>query len=385
MAAIMPDKSQVGVDGVILTDFRRSLSVVPFNSASLSTLDIPRDDTFKRCNLRLTGSFSVTYGAGSPVLGGISFMERLINRIDFVQDGQVSIKSFSPHLYRMFNVLVAGEAPERALTKQAGAFSTRLALTEAEFGGSAFQATTGYMLLNETIIVYFENPMAYSESQKQASLWNTRNVSSAEMRVYWNALSNVQEDDTSAATVTYASDLAPQLEVELVSVPSIPREADFLCFRQTVRKVSYSSAQTDAQVDLPRGALLAAVHLLVRDGGQQTRLSDTALTNVKVQINGGRAVLVNSTFLRLQQAARARHGIRAPKGTAAQGITHLLQGYAPVMLMRDGDINSCLDTRISNNIDQVSMLLTTDSSATYTNGVTVQYMTDEFSAYPKKD
>ena len=365
--------------GVITSQFRRRLAQASYRANSVVSVDIPRDDVFKRIFIRMTGSVSVTYGAGSPVIGGLGMLPRLVARIDIVQNGQDTIKSLDPYMVRMQNVLVSGSAPERAYTSQAGAFTTREALTESVFGGPAYQATTGYMLFNESIAIYFEHPFMY-EMGKSVSLWNTKGLSSAELRFAFNAQSNLLEDGNSAS-VTYADDLATLFDIELISAPAIPRESDFMLYKQTVRRVQFSAQSRDVLVDLPRGNLLSGIHLLARNGDTNKRLSDIAITDLALLINGQRLVQ-KTTFITLQRENRINHGISDYRGSASQGITHLLQGYAYMGLVRDGDVRTCLDTRVANNVDLVQLAVSTAASsgndaATYTNPVELTIMTDE--------
>ncbi len=377
----------IDVQGLITAQFNRRLQQVTFRANSVVTLDVPRDDVFKRINLRLTGSQSVTFASGSPVIGGLGVFPRLCNRIDVVQNGQDTIKSLDLYLLRMQNLIVNGELPERAVTKQAGAFTaTRLAQTEMEFGGTSYQATTGFMLFNESMSIFFEYPYAY-EVGKNVSLWNTKGLSSAEIRFAFGDVSSLQEDGV-GATVTYADDLAFAIDVELVSAPSIPREQDFMLYKQTVRRVQFSAEARDYQIDLPRGNLITGIHILVRNGDTNKRLSDIALKDISLIVNGQR-IIQRTTFLTLQQSMRSRWGIRSPKGTAANGITHNVQGYAYMHLVRDGDVRSALDTSLKAGVDQVQLALTTApasgvDSATYTNPVEVSLMVDELSQPVKR-
>ena len=370
----------IDVQGVITAQFRRRNQTVSFRANSVVTSDVPRDDVFKRIDLRLVGSQQVTFGSGSPVIGGLGVFPRLCNRIDVVQNGQDTIKSVDLYMLRMQNFLVNGEFPERAVTKQAGAFSaTKLAQTEMEFGGTAYQATTGYMLFNESLSIFFEYPFAY-EVGKTVSLWNTKGLSSAEIRFAFGAVENLQEDGV-GASVTYASDIPFSIDVEFVSAPSIPRETDFMLYKQTVRRYQFSAETRDYGIDLPRGNKITGVHILVRNGDSNKRLSDIAVTDIALIINGQR-IVQRTTFLTSQQSMRSRWGLRSPKGSAAQGMSHNLQGYTYLHLVRDGDVRSALDASLAAGVDQVQLQISTAAAsgidpATYTNPVEVSIMVDE--------
>lgn len=367
--------------GIITSQFRRKQPQVSYRSNSVVSVDVPRDDVVKRAILKINGSFSVTYAAGAPVFGGMSFFSRLVNRIDVVQNGQDTIKSLDPHMLRMQNLLVSGQSPERAYSTSAAAFTTREALTEAEFGGPAYPATTQFVLISEMLTIYFEHPFCY-EAGKSVSLWNTKGLSSAEIRFAFAAQTNLIEDGN-AAVVTYADDLSTLIDVEFMSAPSIPREQDFMLYKQSVRRVQISAQVRDQAIELPRGNLLTGIHLLVRNGDANRRLSDIAVTDISLMVNSQR-LIQKSTFKNIQQENRISYGVRDLRGTASAGVTHALQGYAYMGLLRDGDVRTALDTRISNNVDLLQLMVSTAAStgtdsATYTNPVEVSIMTDELS------
>jgi len=377
----------IDVQGVIKAQFRRRNQQVSFRANSVVTADVPRDDVLKRIDLRLVGSQQVTYGSGSPVIGGLGVFPRLCSRIDVVQNGQDTIKSVDLHLLRMQNFVVNGEFPERAVTKQAGAFSaTKLSQTEMEYGGTAYQATTGYMLFNESLSIFFEYPYAY-EVGKNISLWNTKGISSAEIRFAFGAVESLQEDGV-GASVAYVTDIPFAIDVEFVSAPSIPREQEFMLYKQTVRRFQFSAEVREYLIDLPRGNLITGIHVLVRNGDTNRRLSDVALTDLSLIVNGQR-IIHRTTFLTSQQSMRSRWGLRAPKGSAAQGVTHNLQGYTYLHLVRDGDVRSALDTSLKAGVDQVQLAVSTAAAsgidpATYTNPVEVSIMVDELSEPVKR-
>jgi len=364
---------------VILSQFIRRLPQVSYKSNTVVTADIPRDDVVKRIFLRLTGSQSVTFASGSPFLGGLSFWSRLVASIQVVQNGQDTIKSIDPHLYRMANLLSSGQAPERAYSKSASAFTTRLALTELSCDGAAYQATTGYMLLNESLVISFEHPFCY-EAGRGVSLWNTKGLSSAEIRFACNAVTNLIEDGNTA-TVTYVDDNAFLFDIEMVTVPWIPREKDFLLYKQSARRVQYSAQQTAALIDLPRGNKISGIHILARNGDTNRRLSDIAVTNLSLLLNGQR-IIQRTTFLTNQQMNRIQYGVDSKKGSVAAGVYHNMQGYCYLGLLEGGDARTALDVSINAGCDLIQLQIDTAASsgndaATYTNPVELTIMTDE--------
>jgi len=329
----------------------------------------------------------VTFASGSPVIGGLGVFPKLITNILINQNGSDTLKNVDPYFMRMQNALLGnGNPPRRAITKQAGAFSTRRALTEMEYGGSAFQATTGYMLVEECISIDFENRFCY-EVGKSVSLWNCRGLASANIVMQFGSYANM--DEAAAGTVTFASDLAATIDIELESAPAIPREMDFLIYKQTSQQVSWSGQQSGTLVYLPRGNLLTGIHMLARNGDASgQRLSDVCVTELELVINGQRTIK-KTRWLSAQEEMKIAFGLKSAQGTAAQGITHNFQGYLYLGLVRDGVVGTALDTSLASGVDSVALKVSTAASsgtdaATYTNPILFSVMTDELAPPVKR-
>lgn len=372
--------------GVIRSQFKRQLPQVTWVASGQASVQVPVDDVYKRALFRLNGSFSVTYGSGSPVIGGLGVFPKLVSNILIQQNGQDTIKNVDPYFMRMFNFLVSGEQPRRAITKQAGAFSTRIPLTEMEYGGSAYQATTGYMLVEEALCIYFEHPLCY-EYGKSVSLWNCRGLASATIVMQFGPYSAL--DEAATGTVTYAADLPITIDIELESAPSVAREEDFLIFKQSSSTVSYTGAQSGALIALPRGNLITGVHMLCRNGDASgQRLSDIVLTNIEVVLNGQRSIK-KTKWRNAQEEMKIAFGLNDKQGTAAQGITHNSQGYLYLGFLRDGIVNTALDSSLAAGVDSVNLKVDTGTASapdaiTTTNPLLVSVMTDELAPPVKR-
>ncbi len=371
---------------IIKSQFRRQIDSFQWVASGAKSVNVPVDDAYKRFYFEINGSFSVTYASGSPVIGGLGIFPRLVTNIVIQQNGSDTIKNVDPYFMRMFDFLVEKSLPRRAITKQAGAFSTRVPLTELEYGGSAFQATTGYMLVEEDLIIYMDHPLCY-EQGKDVSIWNTRGLASAQIVMQFGPYSNL--DESAAGTVAFAADLPLTISIEAETAPSIEREREFLLFKQTSSQYSYSGAQSGALIPLPRGNLLTGVHLLARNGDASgQRLSDIVVTNMEVVLNGNKSIK-KTTFRRAQKEMMAAYGLRSVQATAAQGITHPLQGYCYLGFLRDGVVATALDTSLSAGVDSVNLKIDTGSTSapdavTYTNPVLLSVMADELAPAPKR-
>lgn len=360
------------------SEHRRTLPVLSWNGkAGLQSLDIPKDTVIKRLEIRMKGSFDVTYAAGAPVSSPTGFMGRVIQGgIQVVANGSRYIKTLDPYMLSRMNLLLMGQVAERAYTTGAAAPTSHIAQTEKAYGESfVYPATTQFVTINESIVISFEMPWA-DKFGRETTLFNTRNLSSAVIQFNFVDLSNIQQDG-GAVAITYGN-VNLSLYVSVVETPDIPRDQVFLDYRQSFKRETFSSEQRGKLIDCPKGNFLANIEFLVKNGDANKTLSDAAITDIELRLNGSRMVQ-STTFLALQQGWRTRRGINSPRGTSSAGVTHALQGYAMMNLLKNEDIRTALDTSLQAGVDQVQLLLTSAAAtggavidgATYTNPVEV--------------
>jgi len=368
---------------LIQAERRRRLSPVTFVENQVATLDIPRDTVIKRAEFRLAGYFAPTYASGSPLPDVAGVASRICPRLDCVIDGNKNIKSVDIYMLEKEQMLLQGIMNERAWTDTGAATTptTKLAGTEASYGVPfTWPTSTYYIVYNESFTMYFEMPWC-DQYGREATLLNVKGVSSAEFRFAFGAMSNIQRYLASPVAVTYGTpDL--QFVCTIIEAQDVPRESQFMDYKQTVKRVQFSSESRDTLVDLPKGNLLANVAFLVRNGDNSKVLSDIALRDIKLLINGSQ-IIQSTSFLELQTSNRGRYGVDAKK----TGGRHSLEGYAFMNLIKNGDIRSALDTRVAAGVDLVQLSLTTAPSsgtdaATYTNPVEISLQTGEIVGAP---
>lgn len=361
----------------IASEHRRRLPLVPVTgNASRYTLDIPKDTVIKRMEIRLFGSFDVTYTSGSPIASPLGNLERLIGGgISVVANGSRYIKSVSPFILGRIQALLTAQTSERSYSTSASAPTSLIGQTEMSYGASfVYPATTNFVVINESITISFEMPFCDGGVGREATLFNTKGLSSCVLQFEFGDISNLQQDASSPVSITYGNRNL-NIAVTLVESPDIDASAKFLDYRESFRRVQFSSENKASAVDLPRGNWLAYIAFLVRNGDANKTPSDAALREIELRVNGSR-VVQSTTFLELQQGMRMSRGIIAPKGTASAGVTHNLQGFAVMNLLKNSDIRTALNTSSKAGVDQLQMLLTTApasgvDAATYTNPVEV--------------
>lgn len=377
----MPPDTQSG-SNILTAEARRRLSPVLYAESTVKTTDLPRDTVIKRIEIDLMGTFVVTYASGSPVAHSKGVAAQICPRLDVIIDGQRTVKSVDIHMLELMNSLQYGSRPRRAYSTGAS-ITTERAGTES-YSGAAFvyPATTQTVLVNEKFILNFENPFAY-DMGREATMLNIKNVSSAEIRYNFAAASNVQRDESSAVAVTYSS-LNLHFTPTLVEAREIPSNAQFLDFKETVKRTSFSSEVRDSLIDLPRGNGLAGLAIMVRDGDANRTLVDRGLRDLQLLING-QSIVQRTTFVELQDSNLARYGVYSP---LASGV-HLLKGFAFMNLLKNGDIRSAINTSIGAGVDQIQLAVTTaptsgNDAATYTNTMEVSVMSMEIAGTPPK-
>lgn len=368
----------------ISAEKRRRLSPVSYSTSNLyQTLDLPKDTSVKYIDLRCVGVFQVTYATGAPVADSGGFMARLCNRLDVQVDGSDYVKSIDLYMQSKFNLLESAIQPERAYSSSAGAPTTRVAGTESASGAPfVYPATTQYVLVNESVKIHMECWPAYSLG-KEGTVLNLRGRSSALMAFNFTDISNLQRAEAAPVSITYGS-VDVQFVPTLLEAPEIPATENFPYFKESVRRYTYNGEQRDTLIDLPRGNLLTGIGFLVRNGDANKSLSDIALTDIGLRINGSQ-ILQQTKFLELQQGNRSRYGISAPK----TGGVHSLLGFAHMNLLKNGDIRSAVNTTQQAGVDQIQLQISTAASAgndaaTYTNPVEVSVWTQEIQAAPKR-
>jgi hypothetical protein len=378
----MPAATTAQAQNVLTAEARRRLAPVLFAENTVKTSDLPRDTVLKRIHMDLMGTFVVTYASGSPIAHSKGVAAQICPRLDVVIDGQRTVKSLDIHMQEMMNALMYGGRPRRAYSSGASV-TTERAGTEA-YQGAAFvyPATTQTLLINEHFVISFENPWAY-DLGREATLLNIKNVSSAEIRYNFGAMTAVQRDESSPVSITYSS-LNLYFTPTLVEAREVPSDAQFFDFKETVKRQSFSAEVRDALIDLPRGNGLAGIGILVRDGDANRSLRDRGLRDLQLLING-QSIVQRTTFVELQDSQQARNGVYDPLASN----DHMLEGFSFINLLKNGDIRSAINTSIGAGVDQIQLAVTTapssgNDAATYTNTMEVSVLSMEIAAVPVK-
>lgn len=358
---------------VIQTEIARKLPSVSYVENQPQRVKLPTDTALKRLNVRLSGSFSVTYASGSPVADASGIFNRICPTVEVSVDGQALIKSMQPFAYQQMQYFLRGILGEQRYSTSSSAPTTKIGLTDGTLG--AFPATTYYVVINECITIDFEDKWAY-EYGSDLALLNLKRSSNPELRFYFSSFANIQDANSSSVSVTYAANTL-QFDITTVEAQDVGIDDQFFILKEYQLSKQFSAQSQDAVFDLNCGNLVQGMLFIVRNGDASKSLSNKPLTRIQLRLNGV-VTIADTTLLELQSSNRARRGIYAPTASNVSRI----DGCAYLPLMRNGDIRTCLNTSTEAGVKQLQLLLTTASSsgndaATYTNPVEVTVIVQE--------
>lgn len=358
----------------INTEFGRPLPSVVWAANQPASVRLPTDCALKRLNIRLSGSFQVTFASGSPVFDIYGIFNQLVPTVQVVLDGKDVIKSLSPFQCQQLSFMLEGQVPEQRYSTSASAFTTRFAGTDGRPG--AFPATTQYVLDNEHITLFFEDLWAYGYGA-DVTILNLRRTTNPELRFQFASYGAMQDPNSSAVAVTYASDQPLTLEVTTVEAQDIDVNSVFPIFKEYALSKSYNSPQSGAAIDLNTGNALQGIMFTVRDGAATKPLSNTALTRIQLRLNGTR-VIRDTSFQMLRAENITRRGINNP---ASSGVSRM-DGTAYLQCMKNGDIRNTIDLSREAGVYQAQILVDTGPSSgtdavTYTKNVDISLVVQE--------
>lgn len=359
---------------MINTEYGRTLPSVPWAANTPASVKLPIDAALKRLNIRLNGSFSVTYASGSPVFDVYGIFNQLVPTVQVVLDGKDVIKSLSPFQAQQLQYLLMGQLGEQRYGTSSAGFTTRIATTDGRPG--AFPATTQFVLDNEQITLFFEDLWAYKYGS-DITILNLRRYTNPELRFQFASYGAMQDPNSNTVSVAYAADQALSLDVTTVEAQDISEKSVFPIFKEYAISKSYNAAVTGTTIDLNTGNALQGILFIVRNGDATKTLSNNAVTRIQLRLNGT-SVIRDTTFLQLRSENIGRRAISSP---TASGISRL-DGTAYMQCMKNGDIRNTIDLSRQAGIYQAQVLVDTAASAgtdaaAYTKNVDVNLVVQE--------
>jgi hypothetical protein len=358
-------------NGVLITsDLSRKLPTKKFEGGSTISIDIPRDSVFKHLSFMISGSVEVTISSGSPVVDSTATMNRLVNYIDVVANGSTTIKNITPWALHMQNLMAKTQFGVRRSTSTA---SPENIGDVDENGVFNIGATGNFTNVVESVLISFENVLC--GKGRMSTLWDTRGLASAELRISTAQLKNVLEDGNNGVLVF--DDVNLNFEISTIETQNVPANALFSIWKQTTKTVAFSAQTNDFLVDINRGNYLQGIMFEVRDGSVGLPLSNKALTNIKLILNGT-SYLKNETFIELQNKNITQYGLNSPfvsNASLLDGVCYL-DLLTPTGGERLGTLNTAQNVQAP-RVDQVQCSISTSADASYTKPVSIRITTNE--------
>lgn len=357
------------------TERQRKLQALTFQESQILSRDLPRDTVLKSLQLRLSGSVVTTFASGTPVADAFSTFQNLVPRIDVVVNGSRTVKSISPYLLRMQQLLTTKILGERKSSAGAAAAAGNNPTVDAGF---TYGTTTQITTAAETIYLPFEQVFCDLGKGREATWLNLKGAASAELRLTCAAFSSLLGFGNTAPVVYTSSTFT--VDITTIEAQDVPANINFSDWKQTIKELTFAAETTNYAIEINKGNKLSAIALLARDGaaGSTTTAtgklrSNLALRALSLKLNG-QIDIKSTTFMNLQAENRSRYGINAP---LASNVS-LLDGYARMDLIARNDITTALDCRPP-AVDNVQLIVDTSNSTdvSYTNPVSVTVLTEE--------
>lgn len=348
---------------------QRKLQALTLTGSGPLSRDIPKDTVIKRLNLRLSGSITTTYGSGTPVARADSIFHSLVNSIQVVANGGRFIKNVQPHLVRMQSLLNTGIQGERGSSAGVAAILTKPTVDSGFTFGTTGQVTS----LCETLSLPFEFIWSSVEGERMLTWFDTRDLSSCELRLQQNAFTSLQSAANTAPVVYSASTL--QVDITLVEAVGVPKGMKFFDYRQTTKDIPFTAAVTNSQIEINRGNSLAGLLMYAKNGdaGSTTTATDRLasnelITDMTLKLNGN-IDLKSTDAKNLQSENRARLGVQA---LYASNVSPLDGVYHMNFIINS--ISDAVNTK--SGVDSLYLYVST-AALTYTNTAFLTIQTDE--------
>lgn len=360
---------------------RRELPPAVYNGAGQVPVEIPKDTCIKRIDLEAIIGYTVTYGAGSPVLSPQGFLGRICPVISVVLNGSRYVKTINPFMYRVISAMAFGGFGRRAYQNGNGILATtREPTTEWLAGTIAYPTTTQSAVINESLSIYFENMFAYGRGADITQLY-TKGASSAWMYFNFVDISAVLNDGNGATVAYSAVDvrIIPTIIENRAGTPS-NNAFDLV---ETMSDNQITGQVSNRSIDLNTGNKLLGLGIMVQNGDTAKSLSDTAITKLNLKVNGSQDLaLVN--FKNLRNDNKNRYGVSDDQYSSGVSAG---KGVAWLNLMKDGDVLSGISTLRDDGVSQLQLYIDSAAStgvdaATYTNPLNVKVMQQQLIPVP---
>lgn len=341
--------------------------------------DLPLDTVLVGLIIRLVGSVKTTYTGGTPFGRPEGAMESLINRIDVQINGQRTIKSITPHLLHMQQIMTTGIAGERFAQAGAAAIADDYPTTEGPF---VFGTTGQFTTVREAVYLPFEQVYCEPGMGREETYLNLKRANSAELRLQALSLSNLNAASGVTGLVIDTNKL--QVEVTLIERQDIDAEYVFKDWKQTFRRIPIAGQISEQAFDIPSGPDLAGIMLYTQNGNNATGSVPQAnpisgvLGDLELRKNG-QETIQKIGFKTLQTRNRQDYGINSP---TSAGVNRL-DGVAHFNLLSRRDLMTALVNNKAAGVDNLQLVIESQAAGIvdYTRSALVTLLTEEIAYY----
>jgi len=355
---------------IVRAERTRRLPTTNFDPGNIKSVDIPRDSVYKSFSITMSGGVAVTF-TGTYTVDALVSINRLLNRIDIVVNGNRTVKSVTPWLCSTKVLYFNSTQTERKSSAAASVLTPANPLTDAGFTvGTTGQVTT----IRETIDIFFEDIL--STEPRQGTFLNLKGAASAEIRLNFAPFSQLEAANNAATGISYGSNTLV-FEISTREAPDL--DGKFADLKETTKSFLFTGEQTEFAIDINRGNYVRGIWLQARDGGVTKPLSNTCITGVQLIANGFFPIKQYGTatsagFLKIQAENRSNFGMNVPLVNSVSRI----DGIAYIDLLNNRNSATALDARFLDNLQLLVSTAASGSGATYTNAVELTVQTDEY-------
>jgi hypothetical protein len=339
------------------------------------TFDLPLDTVLVGMIIRLVGSVKYAYTAGTPFGRPEGAMESLFSRIDVTVDGRRTVKSVTPHMLHMMQLMTAANESERFAEAGATAIQDNYPATEGPFVfGTTGQVTT----VRESVYLPFEMLHCEPGMGRELTYLNLKRANSAQLTL--QALNYPRLNAASGVTGLAFSEEKLQVEITLIERQDIDATVVFQDYKQTFKRLPLTGQLNAYGIDIPAGASIAGFMLYTQNGNVATPSvpakapSSKILGVVEIKKNG-RDTLQIIDFKTLQSRNRADYGIISPTVAAK----NRLDGVAHLNLISRRDLSTAFINMKEYGVDSLQLVIESKAAGIvdYTQPAELLILTEE--------
>lgn len=353
----------------------RVLGKFPYRPGENLSVKLPNDTTAIGLFISLRGAVKTTFASGTPVAKAESTMDALIKRFDVTLGGHNTIKSLTPHILHIQNILASGIETERFAAAGAAPIADSFPTTQ---GGFVFGTTGQFTTVRETVYLPFEMVHCEPGWGRERTWVNLRHYSSSELRMNMGVFADILGTGNTAPVVF--SDNTLEITVTLIERQDPAADQIFDIWKQNMVDEPILGESRERAIRLNDGNFLTGLLLFAQDGAAGTATTATGklasnllITQLSLKANG-RNTIQEWLWKELQNANRMSVGVVAPFTNGASR----LDGVAHMNLLNRRQLDTALPA-MRPVVDQLQLFIDSNSSGnvSYTLPANLRIVTEE--------